>query len=209
MSDAEKTLIDSLVADAAPVRRLWPSPARLVAWTAAWAAFALAVLAALDWAPLARLDSSRLAAELAVALIAILLWGALALRAAVPGQTPRAGRVALVVLAALAPLLFWHPAPGPDAFVARGLPCAERTLALALLPALAALWAVRRGAPLAPRRAAALAGGAGLLGAYLLMRLLCSVDQPAHLMVWHVLPIVAGVAVAASAGGWWLARWRR
>ncbi|HSP96044.1 MAG TPA: NrsF family protein [Candidatus Dormibacteraeota bacterium] len=208
MGGSDKTLIDSFVAGAAPVRRLWPTAARLAVWVAAWAAFALAVAASMDWAPLARLDSGRIAAEVIVALVAILLWGALALRAAVPGQTPRAGRVALALVVALIPLLFWHPAPGPEPF-SNGVRCAVRTVALALLPGLAMLWAVRRGAPLAPRRAAALGGGTGLLSAYLLMRLLCSVDQPAHLFVWHVLPVVAGVALAAAAGGWWLARWRR
>ena len=208
MGASDKTLVDSLVADATPVRRMWPTTARLAVWMTAWTAFALAVAASMDWAPLARLDSGRLAAELVVALVAVFLWGTLALRAAVPGQTPRGGRIALALVVALMPLLFWQAAPGPEPF-SNGVRCAVRTVALALLPGLAMLWAVRRGAPLAPRRAAALAGGTGLLSAYLLMRLLCSVDQPAHLFVWHVLPIVAGVVLAAAAGGWWLSRWRR
>jgi len=204
MDDTDKTLIDSLVADAAPVRRLWPTPARWAVWLALCAALALVV----TWSIPPRTGVARLSGELAAALLAILVWSALALRAAVPGQTPRGGRIALALAVALSPMLLWHAASGPASFIANGVPCAERTLALALLPAVAMLWAVRRGAPLAPRRTAALSGGAGLLTAYLLMRVLCPVDEPAHLLAWHVLPIVAGIGLAAAAGGWWISGWR-
>ena len=209
MDGSDRSLIDTLVADAAPVRRLWPMPARWAGWLALCAVFAAIIGTAVGWSFPPHDAPMRFGAELIVALIAMLVWSALALRAAVPGQTPRAGRVALALAVALSPLLFWHSAPGPPSFVANGIPCAERTVALALVPVLAMLWAVRRGAPLAPRRAAALSGGAGFLIAYVLMRILCSVDEPAHLLVWHVLPIAGGVGVAAAAGGWWLSRWRR
>ncbi len=209
MDGSDKTLIDSLIADGAPVRRLWPMPARWAVWLILCVVFAAAVGTAFGWSFPTHADPMRFRTEMFVALVAVLVWSALALRAAVPGRTPRAGRIVVACAVALSPMLFWHAAPGPASFVANGIPCAERTVVLALLPALAMLWAVWRGAPLAPRRAAALSGGAGFLIAYVLMRVLCSVDEPAHLLVWHVLPIAGGVALAAAGGGWWLSRWRR
>jgi len=83
------------------------------------------------------------------------------------------------------------------------------TLGLALSPALVLLAAAARGAPLAPRWTAALAGGAGLLAAYVAMRLHCPLDDRLHLLVWHALPIGLGAAACAALGVLWLGRWER
>ena len=181
MVERTERLIDSLVADASPVRHLWPPAVRLVVWLALCASFAAALAIASGGALSSGARVRTLAPELVATLVAIVVCAALSLRAAVPGRSPRGGRLAVAVLIALTPMLFWHSAPGPVPFVARGIPCALRTLALALLPTLTILWAVYRGAPLAPRRAAMLGGGAGLLAAG------------------------AGVASAFAAAGWLMA----
>jgi hypothetical protein len=143
-----------------------------------------------------------------------MLWAGLALRAAVPGRTAsRRARLGAAALAAL-PIAFWLGASPTEAelplrlFVERGIHCAELTMALALLPSLALLWAVGRGASLAPRCTGAWAGGAGFLTGYLLMRILCPLNDPIHLMVWHVGPVALGIGACAALGSWWLARWR-
>jgi len=213
--EAQRALIDRLVADAAPVHRLWSPGARLGLWALLFAVMLAVMCGAIGWPLGGTARAAWLAWELACAAAAALLWAALALHAAVPGfGTPRWAPIGATVLALL-PIAFWLDRPASQAewplhaFIQRGLPCAEHTVALAILPSLVLLWAVHRGAPLAPRRAAAWAGGAAFLSSYVLMRVFCPADDPAHLLIWHVAPMVAGIAVCAAAGSWWLARWRR
>jgi hypothetical protein len=208
MSTTDKSLLDRLVADARPVRRLWPVPARLAVWLALVAGLWGSVAAILGWPVDAHPHRWSLSAELLIVLTALVAWAGLALRSAVPDRAPPSRWIAAAMVLSLCPMLFWTNGAGPAAFIAKGVPCALRTAALALLPCLALLWAVRRGAALAPRRAAALSGGAGFLVGYLLVRVLCSVDEPAHLLAWHAAPVALGVALAAAAGGWWVAGWR-
>jgi hypothetical protein len=101
-----------------------------------------------------------------------------------------------------------QPAPSLSAFVAGGIPCALLTTAYALLPAGVLLWSLRRGAPLAAGGAGALGGSAGFLAGYLIMRIACSNDDPAHVATWHGLPVMLGIALCGAVGAWWLARWR-
>ncbi|MEO8601958.1 MAG: NrsF family protein [bacterium] len=213
--DTQQALIDRLVADATPVRRLWPPAARLALWAALLAAMLIAIAVAAGWPFGAASRAPSLPWELVCAVAAALLWAALALRDAVPGRaTPRGARLAVALLA-LAPLAFWLGDPSTQgeltlhAFIERGLPCTRLTIGLALLPCLTLLWAVHRGAPLSPRRAAAWSGGAGFLSGYLLTRIFCPMTDPAHLLIWHVLPVVGGIVVCTGLGSWWLARWRR
>jgi len=214
-SDPHGELIARLVADAAPVRRLWSPAARLVAWAVLLGGMLIAIAASAGWPFGAVTRAPWLAWELACALAAAVLWAGLALGAAVPGrEASRRARLGAAVLAAL-PIAFWLGGPASEAelplrvFIERGIPCAVLTLALALLPSLALLWAVGRGAPLAPRRAGAWAGAAGFLTGYLLMRIFCPLNDPAHLLIWHVGPVALGIGACAALGSWWLARWRR
>jgi hypothetical protein len=214
--DPHTALIDRLVADAPPVRRRWSPGRRLAFWLALpGAGIAVAALSA-PW-PL-RDPASRpplLALELVVLAMAAAALAALALRAAVPGREPGRWPVALAVALAMSSTLCWFSvgsATAPQslaAFVAGGMPCAVATTAYALLPTGALLWALRRGAPLAPIRAGLLGGSGGFLAGYLIMRIACPHDDPAHLLAWHGLPAGIGIAACAAAGAWWLAGWRR
>ena len=108
-------------------------------------------------------------------------------------------------------LWFLQPRHGELAvtqFIGTGIGCASRTVVLAALPLCALLIAVRRGAPLAPARAGALAGGAAFLTAALLMRIDCPLDERLHLLVWHALPVAGGAGLSAVIGFVWLRRWR-
>jgi hypothetical protein len=203
-----EALIATLVADARPTARMWPATARLGCWLSLVTAMTALVAAGAGWSVTGRHHPDRLAGELVAVLGAVIAWAALALRAAIPDTNPGVRALVATALSALLPLLFWTAAPGPALFVANGTPCALELTALAVVPCVALLWALARGAPLASRRAAGLSGGAGFLAAYLHLRLLCHIDQPAHLLVWHALPVALGIGLVAAGGGWWLARWR-
>jgi len=214
---AERPTIDAvlerLVADAAPVRRLWPPVLRLALWLALLAG--LGAIVAWQAAPsLTGRHWDWLMPEVIAATAAAALLAGLALRAAAPDRAPSRATLVLAALAALSPTLAWLGlAPSADAttwamYVAKGTGCALSALALALLPCASLLWAVGRGAPLEARAVGALSGGAALLAAYAAMRIVCPIDEPAHVIAWHGAPVALGAAAIAAVGGWWLARWR-
>jgi hypothetical protein len=213
--DPREALIDRLVADAPAVRRRWSPGRRLALWLGLAAACVGAVALSAPW-PL-RDPSSRppgLALELVLLGMATAALAGLALRAAVPGREPGRWPVALAVALAMSSTLCWlgdgsaHAPASMAAFIAGGVPCTLATAAYALLPTAALLWALRRGAPLEPIRTGVLGGSAGLLVGYLIMRIACSNDDPAHILTWHGLAVGLGIAACVAAGAWWLPRWR-
>lgn len=207
-------LVERLVADAAPVRRLWPTRRRLAAWLAAVAAgLVFVVLYGVRPDLRAHLQTPRYLLELGALAGTGLLVAALALAAAVPGRQPaRAMRAAALGLGALAAVLSFgqsaHAEVTLATFVAVGSFCFACTLGLALLPWAALIVAVRRGAPLAPGRAGTLAGVAAFVMAYALMRLGCPVDDGVHLLVWHAGAVALGAAASTFVGLAWLGRWQ-
>jgi hypothetical protein len=214
--DAHRALVDRLVADAGPVPQLWPWPLRLALWsllaTTTFLGVALAAglpdLTARMWEPL-------FASEVGALLLAALWTAALALRASVPGREPSPVELALVVAivgGAVTLGLMQTPAPRIDdaTFVPEGLYCAGCVMAIATVPWLVLLAAIRRGAPLTVRLAGTLAGAAALLLACATTRIACPLsDERWHLLVWHILPVAPGAALSAILGSIWLPRWRQ
>jgi hypothetical protein len=206
--------IERLVADAHPVRRLWPPWTRLLVWIGlgivVGGTVAIAGLRP-DLASRSR-DPMFLISLAGLATGAVLL-ARLALHAAVPGREPRGRETVLpIVLLAVATVLSLR---GPvDAglsiaqFAHMGFGCAVRTVLIALAPWLALLLALRRGAPLAPPAAGALAGAASFALACGIMQAACAKEDALHLVVWHGLPALGGVALSALVG-YLVLRWRR
>jgi hypothetical protein len=211
----ELQLIDRLVEEAGPVRRLWAPGARLLAWLALLGVAAAVIGLRSGWPFAGPERYPGLPWEVLAAAAVAAFWAGLALCAAIPGREPTTPSTALAGALTPLPALFWlwgaaaQPHTPLAAFVASGAPCALRTALFALLLFLPLLWAQRRGAPLQARRTAGLAAGAGFLAGYVLMRFFCSVDEPAHLFAWHALPLPLGAGIAAAAGSWILASWRR
>jgi hypothetical protein len=198
-------LIDRLVAEAGPVRRLRTPTARLAPWLLLQAALAAAVLATVPRDTLARVHDGPRLLE-AVLLAAAAVWlAAAALRAAVPGRAPGAGALAVAcvpwalasVLAAAEPA---ETGVSLDTFAGQGLPCTLYALALASLPGLFLFIAIRRGAPVRPAAAGALAAAAALVAAHLILRLACPVEGRLHVLCWHVVPVWAGAAAGMPLG---------
>ncbi len=205
-------LVDRLVSDAAPVRRLWSPEARLVAWLGL-VVVTLAVAASRTLRPdlMTRLEApDLLLEELAVALGAGLVALA-ALRAAVPGRSLGRGGIWLAALAFGLALLLVLRAPvhaWPYGLLELGLPCILRSVAWAALPLAALFVALRRGAALAPARAGALAGAAAFGFASLAVRICCQLDEAVHLLLFHAGPVAAGTVGSAVLGALVLARRR-
>jgi hypothetical protein len=162
----QQDLVDQLVADATPVRRLWrPEVRLLVCLVVALPIVAFPTTRVLRDDLSRQLRTPAFLLEEAAMLVAAALLALAALRSAVPGRRP--GR-AISLVAAMALVLggllvlrkpvfaSWTP----DGFLATGLPCLWRSLAWTLVPWALLLVAVRRAAPLRSRWTGALVGAA-------------------------------------------------
>jgi len=209
-----RALIKRLEDEAAPVRRLWAPLARLGLWLIFVALVGGAVGVSGVRPDLgARLRDPVYLLEITALALASMVMAARALQEAVPGYEARwpARGLALGLVSLTVVLWFRQPMHGQvtvTQFIATGVGCAARTVLLAALPWCALLIGVRLGAPLAPARAGALAGGAAFLMAALLMRVVCPLHERLHLLVWHGLPVAGGTALSAVIGLVWLRRWR-
>ena len=201
-----RALVERMVAQLRPVRRLWPVRARLALWISLEVAALLLVISHGN-----RLDLARRLQDpgyvLAVAAFAAAggIAASFALRSTIPGREPRTMEKALLagVCVAAVLLLFRQPVNSNAAlagFVRAGLPCVQGIAIFALLPWCALMWAVRRGAPLAPVADGALAGAAACLFSFALTRMNCPIDERLHLLIFHLLPALAGVAISACLG---------
>jgi hypothetical protein len=207
-------LIDRLVTDARPVRRLWPPGARLAVWLAVVALVAVVLGRPYLRSDVARrLESPTFLLEVAAMLLAGSLLGLEALRAAVPGRRPdrlaigvAIAAVALVSILQLRQPIHWGWTA--DVFLQLGELCLWRTAVLVVVPWVWLLVALRRGAPLATARAAALAGAAAFGLTFVVMRFCCRTDELLHLTVFHLLPVLVGTGLSAGLGLLLLRRWR-
>ncbi len=200
-------LIDRLVADARPVRRLRPPALRAALWLAAVAVLATVAILLLADMPLfaARAQNPWLALEMAGALVA----GVAAVVAAFHLSLPdRAGAWALLPLPGLA---LWLAGSGLGCWAdwirfgtgrwdfGESLVCLRFIAAVGLPLGLSLLVMLRRACPLAPARVAAVGGlGAAGLSAFLL-QFFHPFDVTVPDLAMHVL--AAGAVVAASSLG--------
>ena len=204
---AHETVVARLVADVRPVRRLWPPAVRLVAWNAV-AATVLVFAARVGL----RDDVAAALARPGYVLEVVLLAGAAAaaaaaaLLAAIPGRDPRPAHAVAALLAGLGAATFLLEPPAPGATWLAGLRCAACIAMFGLVPWLALVAAVARGAALDGRAAGAYVGAAGFLTGAAAVRLACPVDDGHHLLVWHGLPVVGWTAISALVTAAWLAR---
>jgi hypothetical protein len=206
-------LVNRLAADLPPVSQLGTPAMRALVWMvlpAALATWAVAGHLRADFA--ARLQAPAFLLELGLLAAGAWLSAWLAFRAAVPDRrvSGRALCVAVGVVAAATVILLLQPGrPPPMAgdSAARGLGCLEKTVALAGVPWLLVVLTLRRGGSVTPAASGALAGAAAFLLANVAMRLVCPNDAPAHVVTWHLLPVVAASMLSAALGAAWFGRW--
>jgi hypothetical protein len=205
-----RVLVKRLASSIAPVRRLLPISARLVLWLAVEAAVLTWVVAHArnDFVP--RLAWPSYLLEVMSFALAAAFSAHMALRSAIPGRSvlpTEAGFIISLVLAGTAAfILAWtiDTSGSLGEFVRVGMRCARDTCLLASLPWLALWWAVRRGAPIQGGISGAWVGAGALFFAFAMMRIACPIDEPLHLITWHLLPALAAIALSALAGRAWL-----
>jgi hypothetical protein len=209
-------LIDRLVTECSPVRRLI-DPRRRAAW---WAALALVCvgLGVSYFGIRADLPGAMtfLPFLLRIGLLVATMWLSVvtALQLSVPGADQRAwtrwwpllflGALVAVTAAELMMVAVVGDAGAPF----YGWRCVRKLTFVGVLPAFGAIVLIRRAAPLDPVWTALLGlAAAGAAGA-LTSELACPVRFPMHVMLWHVLPIVVYAAVGTAAV-WLVMRLRR
>jgi hypothetical protein len=199
-------LVEHLVAELRPVRRLWPVRLRLAIWIAIEAGVLLLVLRNTQRTDLAQqFRNPWYLFGVGGFAMSGAIGAAFALRSAIPGREPRRMDLGLLALLTVASaLLFLHEPINLlmpiGTFIHEGLPCAFGIAMFASLPLLVLFWAVRRGAPLAGGAGGALAGAGAFLFSFAWMRVNCPIDEGLHLFMWHFLPALIGVALSACAG---------
>ncbi len=208
-----KTLVDRLAGDLQPITPMDRPAARMVRWMAVPGSF-LVGMTVWHVRPdlLARLHAPAFVLELAflAASAGMATW--LVFSAAAPDRgalAPRLWLTLALVAGAVATLL--GASRGGLAvdreFVASGARCLQMTLPLAALPWGILVLALRRGAPVAPGAAGALAGGAAFLLANVAMRISCAQDASLHVLTWHLLPAGVAALLSGALGAIWFGRW--
>ncbi|HEX2687186.1 MAG TPA: DUF1109 domain-containing protein [Kofleriaceae bacterium] len=202
-----EVVIQSLVAELTPVRRLRSVDTR----ASLWAGLAIACVALGCYGLGMRPDLSRKLSEIAflaesVALIAIFASAArCAFQLGVPGVEPSAHLRIAPALAAFAWIFLvarrWSAGPAIGAmFWTEGLLCIARIAGLTLVPLVAIFVMLRRGAPRARGRTGILALVSATALAAAGTRLICAKDGAAHVLVWHAVPVAFAALVGIAAG---------
>jgi hypothetical protein len=205
-------LIDRLLDDFRPVKRLWPVGVRLALWVlldAAIVGIGAAVAGGADLREQFQ-QPARLFAITPV-LLATIAAAYLALRSAIPDRAASVAELSALVLTMAGALMVANFAPVAAAESLRaargsGLSAILRMTGLATGPGLALFWAVRRGVPVQARATAGLIGVAGFGFSLLAVDLLSPWAQPPAGRV-----ISAGILITAFAvtGAGWLNPVRR
>jgi hypothetical protein len=199
-------LIVRLAGLAGPVQPLAPPMRRLWRWTAGAVAATVTGAAVIG----VRADSATMSRDIGFLVLAGLTMAtgvvsaAAALVLSVPGAERSAAQRWAPIAAgcAWAALLTWSVLSGGSA-VSRlaafpfHIGCVIQIIALSLVPAWALFAMLRRAAPLRLRWSAGLASLAALALAAAGTQFICPVNDPAHLLVGHVVP-VAGLAFAGA-----------
>jgi hypothetical protein len=210
-------LIRELAKDVPPVRRLQPLTVRLIGW----AALAALSLAAVTMWMGARQDLGQALQHgsfqfEAVMLILTAMSAAVgALTVSIPGRErsslirwlPIAGG-AICILWIAGELVFASVTGAPTGRLTFAWRCVYKTTSVGLVPGIALFALVRRAAPLRAAWAGLLAilatASVGVVGA----NMICPIDRPLHLFLWHMAPLMLFAAIGAGLGTW-LIRWNR
>jgi hypothetical protein len=205
-ADRHRILVETLTATLRPVRPLWPVRTRLMLWLLLEALVLLWVATHTGNNFVSKLGHLNYVLEVAFFAGAATLAAMMALRAAIPGRriSPREAAVAVVLMLigitlvmVGAPVRVGYPL---GQFLHVGLGCALETCVLAALPWVALWWAIKRGAPMRGAGAGGLIGAAAMLFSFALMRINCAIDEPLHIVTWHLMPALAVTAFSATAG---------
>jgi hypothetical protein len=205
-TSGHQAMVEKIIADLRPVRRVWPVRLRL----GLWIAFEVGVLLLLVNHGY-RSDLTRQLRNpwyifgVGGFATAGALAAAFALKMAIPGREPSKVEffLWLFLIAASALLLLHQPVDEHlqlATFIHTGVPCAIGIGVFAVIPWVALVWAAKRAAPLSAAAEGAVTGAAALMFSFALMRVDCPVDDGLHLIVWHFIPAVVGILLSSYVG---------
>jgi hypothetical protein len=210
-------LVERLVAEVKPVRRLLDPTQRAALWTAV--ALVCVLLGVLAFGLRRDIASAwrNLGFLLRVGLLMTTMWLAVvtSFKLSVPGRADGAWTrwwpiVALGALMAIAAAELVAGAMfGQAGSPLRAWTCVRKVAFVGAVPAAMVLVLIHRAAALEPRWTALLgvlaAGAAGALTS----ELACPIGAPMHIFLWHVMPVALSAGLGAIAGSMLLASLRR
>jgi hypothetical protein len=189
-----------LAAGLKPVRPL-PSDRVMIVWSVCLAlVLVIAGSAVVGYAGLNALNAFQRAIYLPVLLLEMILLSSAVVHEIVPGSRRAVPSYVALALSlagvALVAIGLFHKFTIHN-FVAEGLTCFTIGSLSAFIAGLVAALLVRRGFLSAPVRAGAIAGAlAGLVGVGILT-VFCPLQNSAHVLVWHIGPMVGAAAIGA------------
>jgi hypothetical protein len=182
-------LIDRLVGELEPERRLKPPAQRAATWVLASAAYIIAMVRIVG----VRADVSRVDPYALSALVAAACFAALgAFHRVIPGRAYRAAHVAG---GAAGLLWLFLAARVVDVDTGTGWPCVARIAAFGVGPAIGCAVMLARARSTDVRLAVAAWLPAGALAMFA-TKLACGKDGARHVLLWHAGPVVAGLVLA-------------
>ena len=207
--ERHRELVERIAVGLKPVRLPWPEGARLGFWLLLEGAMLAWVVAHTTNDFMLRLYWPSYTLEIVIFAAAAVLAARLALRSAIPGRAVSPSEVVLVTIlvAAGTALLAGFPVRTSyplGEFIRQGVTCASITCLLAAPPWIALAWAVKRLAPMRGALSGALVGASALLFSFAIMRIYCPLDEPLHLITWHLLPVLGVTALSGLIGVFWL-----
>jgi hypothetical protein len=208
--ERHRALVNWLAGEITPRRPLWPVSVRLTLWMLIEVGILAWVVSHTKHNFMARMTHPAYAIEIFFFAAAAMICAALALKSAIPGRMLAANEVvvaiALVSVGTLV-LVMARPMATSDSlgdFALNGWRCAVDTVLFGTLPWLGLWWLIRRGAPMNGSLSGLLAGAGALLFSFAVMRIVCPIDDPLHLLIWHLLPALSVIGLSALAGVKWL-----
>jgi hypothetical protein len=208
--ERHRVLVRRLATKVKPTRRLWPVEVRLGLWIILEVGVLAWVATHTDNDFVRKLKQPAYASEVIFFAAASVISAALALRSAIPGRPLRAIEATLAVMLVVTGTAFVTAAEPMNTsnplseFVRTGLRCSYETWLFAAPALLVLWWMVHRGASMSGRLSGLLVGAGALFFSLAIMRVRCPIDEPLHILVWHVLPALVLIALSTLAGGVWL-----
>src|SRR5271155_3355464 len=208
--DRHRALVDRLAVQVKPARQLRSVGVRRGLWILAEAVVLVGGASHTDNDFLDKLRQPAYASEVVFFAVAAVISTVLALRSAIPGRSLRAIEAAFVILLVVAGTAFVAVAEPVNTvnplneFVKAGLRCARETWLFAAPSLLVLWWMVKRGASMNGRLSGLLIGAGALFFSFTIMRIACPIDEPLHILAWHLLPALALISLSTVAGGVWL-----
>jgi Negative regulator of sigma F len=205
-----RDLVRRLSSEIRPSRQLWPVSVRLMLWIVMEVGILAWVMSHTTNNFVAKMAHPAYAIQIVFFTTAAIIYAELALKSAIPGRTLSAKDATMataLVLVGTVLLIIAQPMATSDRlgdFAKNGWRCAIETVEFGTLPWVA-LWSlVGRGAPMSGWLSGLLVGAGALLLSFAVMRIGCPIDEPLHLLTWHLSPALVVIALSTLGGFRWL-----